>query len=137
MKVFEERGHGRPREVKIHGVRSKKRWVERLRATSPRLGVASAATKVAEAHGVADRDALDDFGPVTGTWEIDYIVKHCQRGGHSHRLSRRPILWAGRAAAVESPPLGVPGPSGRYLEGRIPRASEGARPRQCLEPGAR
>ena len=35
------------------------------------------------------------------------------------------------------PPLGVPGPSGRYLEGRIPRASEGARPPQCLELGAR
>ena len=35
------------------------------------------------------------------------------------------------------PPLGVPGPSGRYLEGRIPRASEGARPPQRLELGAR
>ena len=73
-------------------MRSKKRWVERLRATSPRLGVASAATKVAEEHGIADRDALDDFGPVTGTWEIDYVVKHCRRGGYSHRLSRLPIL---------------------------------------------
>jgi hypothetical protein len=35
------------------------------------------------------------------------------------------------------PPLGVPGPSGRYLEGWIPRASEGARPPQRLELGAR
>ena len=35
------------------------------------------------------------------------------------------------------PPLGVPDPSGRYLDGRVPRASEGARPPQCLEPGAR
>ena len=45
----------------------------------------------------------------------------------------------GRAGRPQSslPPLGVPDPSGRYLGGRIPRASEGARPPQCLEPGAR